>query len=74
MSPAERKTFRDLQGVDGQNNGTRMCQEALRKEFPKFNPDGLDEWIKTREANTNDQARKLIDAIETTLKTLSWEH
>lgn len=68
MTPVERKTFRDLQGVDGQTTGTRMCQEALRKEFPTFAPEGLDEWIRTQEANTNEQARQLIDAIETTLQ------
>jgi len=40
--------------------------------IPEVQSDGLDEWIKTREANTNDQARKLIDAIEKRFKTLSW--
>lgn len=64
----ERKTFRELQGVNGQTTGTRMCQEAMRADFPKFCPPGLDEWVQARLANTNAEARELIEEIERTLQ------
>lgn len=68
MSSEERQAFRQFQGVDGQTTGTRMCQEALQKEFPTFEPSGLTDWIERRKANTNDQARKIIERIEKILQ------
>jgi DNA sulfur modification protein DndB len=68
MSADERSTFRQLQGVDGQTTGTRMCQEALQREFPSFSPPGLTEWVETRKANYNEQGRRLIEEIETSLQ------
>jgi hypothetical protein len=68
MTEKERQVFRSLQGADGQTTGTRMCQEALHKTFEGFAPEGLLEWMKRREAHTNEEAQKIIDRIETTLK------
>jgi len=68
MTMDERKSFRELQGVNGQTIGTRMGQEAMRVEFPKFSPPGLDEWIHVRQANTNADARTLIEEIEHALQ------
>lgn len=68
FTPEQRKSFRELQGVNGQTTGTRMCQEAVRADFPKFDPPGLDEWIQARLANTNAEARDLIDQIEHALQ------
>jgi DGQHR domain-containing protein len=63
-----RQSFRQLQGSDGQLTGTRMCQEALTKVFPRFDPPGLPEWIQRRESNNNEKGRAIIEWIETTLQ------
>lgn len=68
MPPEERVGFRQLQGVDGQTTGTRMCEEALQVTFPTFDPPGLSDWIARKEAQTNDQARQMIEYIERTLQ------
>jgi DNA sulfur modification protein DndB len=68
MSIDERQAFRQLQGVDGQTTGTRMGQAALQAEFPKFEPAGLKDWVERRKANTNDQARAIIERMEKTLQ------
>jgi DNA sulfur modification protein DndB len=68
MSTDERAAFRQLQGVDGQNTGTRICQAAIQVEFPKFDPPGLKDWIERKKANTNEQARTVIEKIEKALQ------
>lgn len=68
MSADDRLAFRQLQGVDGQTTGTRMCQAALHADFPEFVPVGLMDWMERRKANTNEQARSIIDQIEKTLQ------
>ena len=68
MAVDDRSTFRQLQGIDGQTTGTRMCQEALHREFPTFSPTGLAEWVETRKANYNDEGRRLIEEIERSLQ------
>ncbi|HEY0025530.1 MAG TPA: DGQHR domain-containing protein [Longimicrobium sp.] len=68
MSADDRLAFRQLQGVDGQTTGTRMCQAALHGDFPEFVPAGLSDWMERRKANTNEQARSIIDKIEKTLQ------
>lgn len=68
MSMDERASFRQLQGVDGQNTGTRLCQAAIQVEFPKFDPLGLKDWIERKKANTNEQARSVIERIEKALQ------
>jgi len=73
MPSEERSQFRQLQGVDGQTTGTRQCQEELQKEFPKYEPPGLKEWIERRKANYNEQARKIIEEIEKTLQDIILE-
>ncbi len=68
MSLDERQRFRQLQGSDGQIVGTRQCQEAIKNEFPQFNPPGLLDWIESRKKNYNDEGRGIIERIETTLQ------
>jgi len=68
MPVDERQAFRQLQGSDGQLTGTRMCQEALRHEFPDYTPPGLDDWIQRREANNNEKGHQLTDRIERMLQ------
>lgn len=64
----ERKRFRDLRGVQGQTARTRRCQQAIREKFPKFNPPGLDDYIKNEKEQTNLKAKQVIDKIELLLK------
>ena len=68
MSPADRLGFRQLQGVNGQTTGTRMCQAALQSDFPTFNPLGLKDWTERQKANTNEEARSVIEKIEKALQ------
>ena len=64
-SPEERvRLRRGLRGVEGQHTGTRLCQADLQGEFPKYQPEGLSDWLKRRDANTNERARSIIDKIE----------
>ena len=68
MEPEQRRRFRALRGGQGQDTGTRDCQVALQAEFPKFQPAGLDEWIQRSKANTNEEARRIIDRMEKTIQ------
>ncbi|NJL26511.1 MAG: DGQHR domain-containing protein [Thermoanaerobaculia bacterium] len=68
MSNDDRQEFRRLRGVEGQTTGRRSCEEAVRAEVPDFDPPGLDEWIRRRQENTNDEVRKIIERIEKTLQ------
>lgn len=73
MTPDERKGFRDLRGVQGQTTRTRRCQKALRERIPKFNPTGLDEFIKLEKEQTNLRAKEVIDRIERQLQLVVME-
>jgi len=64
MSFDERAAFRRLRGVQGQTTGKMMALETLSREFSKFNPEGLADWIERRKVNTNERARQIIDRIE----------
>ena len=69
MEPNERRLFRALRGGQGQDTGTRECQAALQADFPKYQPEGLAEWIIRSKDNTNDEARRIIDQLEKTIQT-----
>lgn len=64
----ERKRYRDLRGSQGQTARTRRCQQAIRERFSKFNPPGLDDFIKSEKEQTNLKAKVVIDNIEVLLK------
>lgn len=64
----ERQRFRQLRGVEGQTTGTRLCQIALSEEFPKYQPEGVADWQKRRDTNTNEQAKRIIDEMETAIQ------
>ena len=68
FSGDERKSFRDLRGVQGQNKRTRMCQKALRDRFSSFSPPGLDEYLEAEKEKTNQRSGETIRHIETTLQ------
>jgi DNA sulfur modification protein DndB len=64
LSPQQRADFRTLAGVQGQTAGTRHAQQFIRERFPSFDPPGLQEYLAREKANTNDEATKLVLAIE----------
>lgn len=68
LSEDQRKVFRDLRGGQGQITRTRRCQQAIRERIPTFNPPKLDEFLELEKAQTNRQAKEIIDRIETTLQ------
>lgn len=68
MTDAERTAFRGNRGVQGQTAGTRLSQEAIQSTIPTFDPPGLSEFITNRKANTNEEARRLIEQIEISLQ------
>jgi DNA sulfur modification protein DndB len=68
LSEQERKSFRDLRGVQGQTRRTRNCQAAIRQKIPSFNPPGLDQFIQQEKAQTNVRAKEIIDDIERQLQ------
>lgn len=70
LSPDERKRYRDLRGSQGQTARTRRCQQAIREKYPKFNPPGLDEFIRGEKEETNIRAKQFIDKIEILLKSI----
>ena len=64
MSSDDKTRFRSLRGGQGQDTGTRECQSALSEEFDDFAPAGLAEWKRRVKADTNAQARGIIDKME----------
>jgi DNA sulfur modification protein DndB len=70
MSTEDRKGFRDLRGIQGQNARTRHAQAAIRQVFPDFTPPGLDDFLKLEKEQTNLKAKEVIDRIERILQTI----
>jgi len=68
LSVEERKSFRDLRGVQGQVTRTRRCQQAIHERIPSFIPIGLKEFMDTAKAQTNSRAKAIIDRIERNLQ------
>ncbi|HEU5407999.1 MAG TPA: DGQHR domain-containing protein, partial [Nitrospira sp.] len=68
LSEQERKSFRDLRGVQGQTTRMRRCQLALHDRIPFFSPPGLKDFIETEKAQTNAQAQAITERIEKELK------
>lgn len=68
LSADERKRFRELRGVQGQNHRTRRMQQAIRSKVSTFNPQGLDDFLEQEKQQTNIQSKLVIDKIEALLK------
>jgi len=60
-------TFRGYRGVEGQTRRMRELQVELHLAFPEFNPDGLEEYLQSRDRNVMKEARELLDEIEVSL-------
>ena len=68
LGEEERKKFRDLRGAQGVATRMRHGQKAIREKFPDFQPDGLDDFLEKEKAQTNGQAKEIIDRIEASLQ------
>jgi hypothetical protein len=68
LSLPERLTFRGHRGVQGVTTRQRRMQQAIKAAFPTYNPQGLDEFLRNEKAETNKQARELLDEIELVLQ------
>lgn len=65
---SQRKSFRDLRGIQGITTRLRMSQAGIRIEIPTFSPEGLNEWIELQKSETNKKAKLIIDEIEVRLQ------
>jgi len=64
-SQEQRQEFRaGARGNQGQAATRRKCEKALNGRFPDFEPPGLLEALKAQEAQTNEQAYRLILNLE----------
>ena len=68
MTDEERKRYRDLRGVQGQTTRMRRAQQALRSEFPNFDPVGLQDFLHREKQQTNLRAKAIIDRLEQILQ------
>lgn len=68
LSTEERIRFRELRGAQGQAVRTRRCQQYIRNKITNFNPIGLDDFIAKEKAETNLNAKTVIDEIERILQ------
>lgn len=68
LSEEQRKHFRELRGIQGITARYRRCQKSIRDHIPEFSPSGLEEFLELEKAQTNQQAREIIERIERTLQ------
>lgn len=74
FSPEQRATFRrTTRGVQGQTRGRRQCEVALREKFPKYDPVGLDDWLRLEAAGTNTEGREIILRLEAEMNRICLE-
>lgn len=68
LTEDERKRFRDLRGGQGQTTRTRRFEQAIHDQIPAFNPPELRDFLEREKAQTNIQAKEIVDRIEKTLQ------
>jgi len=68
LSVADRQTFRGHRGVQGVTTRQRRMQQAIKSAFPKYDPPGLEDFLRNEKAETNKQARELLDEVELVLQ------
>jgi DNA sulfur modification protein DndB len=72
LSEDDRRVFREKRGIQGQTWRRRQCEKALRNEFEKFNPDGLDDFSGIR-SGTFRNTRLNISYATSTLSSIACE-
>lgn len=73
MSEIDRTEFRKFRAEQGIQARVRRCQKGMRDRIPNFNPTGLDKFLEEEMAQTNKNARDIVDYIEITLQRLVLE-
>jgi len=68
LGSEERREFRSLRGVEGQTRAMRRCQYAISERISDFEPGGLKDFIELERAETNEEARQIIDRVEKLLQ------
>jgi DNA sulfur modification protein DndB len=64
LSPDEGEEYRRLYGSGAGAKYYRKLQLAVRDARAAFNPDGLDEWLKAQDKQSNNLAREIVSDIE----------
>jgi len=70
MPEDERNEFRKFRAEQGIQARVRRCQKGIRDRIPDFNPTGLDKFLQEETAQTNKNAREIVEYIEITLQRL----
>jgi len=73
MSEDHRNEFRKFRAEQGIQARVRRCQKGIRDRMLNFNPTGLDKFLEEERAETNKNAREIVDYIEITLQRLVLE-
>lgn len=68
FSASDMASFRSLRGIQGQTQRYRELQLRLQSKRPAFTPEGLAEYARSRDQNTINDARTLVDEIERMLQ------
>src|SRR5260370_11501781 len=68
-SEEDRQRFRALRGIQGQTARTKRCQQAIHESMPSFDPPGLREFMETEKAQTNINAKAIVDMGDKILTT-----
>lgn len=68
FSPEERQRYRDLRGSQGQTTRARRAQQAIKAEFPDFDPPGLEDFLRREKAQTNLKGKEVIDRLEVVIQ------
>ncbi len=68
LSAEEGEEYRKLYGSGAGLRYFRRLQQALREARPKFNPAGVDDWLKAQDKEFNAEARDIVSEIEEFLK------
>lgn len=64
FSAEERQRYRDLRGSQGQTTRARRAQQAIKVEFPDFNPVGLEDFLRREKEQTNLKGKVITDRLE----------
>ena len=65
------KALRRLYGSGGQRDAAFEMMEQIRSARPSFNPEGLDEHIKSKDTKGTEEARLLMPNIQLTIRELT---
>jgi DNA sulfur modification protein DndB len=69
LTSDEGEEYRKLYGAGAGLRYYHRLQQAVRDARSDFNPAGLDEWLKSQDKQSNNQAREIVSDIEGLFKT-----